>query len=211
MTLRSVIAATCGALLLGAACAVQAGTARDRLDEFLGGLDALQADFRQVLLDEQGRASEESRGVVYLHRPGRFRWDYRQPHPQIVVADGQRLWLYDPELEQVTVQPQAEALGATPAALLASERPLEESFRVTELPPREDGTAWLALAPRDPGSSFEGIRVGLGAQGLEAMELEDGFGQTTRIEFSDIRRNPDLDADLFRFTPPEGVDVIRGQ
>jgi len=199
------------ALALALVPAAQAGPARDRLDAFLAGLTRLEAQFRQVLLDTEGRAADESTGTVYLQRPGRFRWDYREPFPQLIVADGETIWLYDPDLAQVTARKQDLALSSTPAALLASDRPVDESFRVTELPPEEDGSTWLALEPREAGSSFEGIRVGFDASGLKAMELKDGFGQTTRLEFSEIQRNPQLASDLFRFTPPEGVDVIQGQ
>jgi outer membrane lipoprotein carrier protein len=188
-----------------------AGPARDRLDAFLSDLTNLQAEFRQVLVDDDGRAADTSTGTVYLQRPGRFRWDYRDPYPQLIVADGEKIWLFDPDLSQVTVRSQQQSLGSTPAALLASDRPVDESFLVTELPLRDDGSAWLALKPRDTSSSFEGIQVGFDANGLTAMELKDGFGQTTRLEFSDIQRNPELASDLFRFTPPDGVDVIQGQ
>jgi len=203
--------ALCATLLLCLAGGAHAGPARERLDEFLRDLKALQADFRQVLVDDRGEDADESSGVMYLRRPGRLRWDYRRPYEQLIVADGERLWLYDTDLAQVTVRSQRQALGTTPAALLASDRPVDESFEVTELPRREDGSLWLALKPREAGGSFEAIRVGFGAEGLKAMELEDGFGQTTRLEFSAIQRNPQLDAELFRFTPPVGVDVIQDQ
>ena len=199
------------ALLAALALPAAAGDGRDRLDAFLQGLETLQAEFRQELLDESGQPVEESTGTVILARPGRFRWDYRTPYRQLIVADGEQVWLYDPELLQVTVRRQAGALDATPAALLASRQPVEEVFRVDELGRGDDGLTWLALAPRAEGGSFEAIRVGLDEHGLKRMELRDGFGQTTRLEFRDIRRNPALDEERFRFTPPPGVDVIRGQ
>ncbi len=206
---RARLAAAAALLLLSHAAA--AGTARARLDAFLHGLDALQAEFRQVLLDDKGEPADESTGTVYLSRPGRFRWDYRAPFPQLIVADGRQVWLYEPDLSQVTVRPQGTALDSTPAALLASDRPVEESFEIAELPGRDDGRDWLALTPRDAGATFEGIRVAFGADGLAAMELTDSFGQVTRLEFSRMMRNPDLDPALFEFAPPDGVDVIRGQ
>lgn len=211
IALNNLVRAAAAALLLILAGTASAGTARDRLDAFLHGLESLEGRFRQVLLDERGQAVDESSGRVYLQRPGRFRWDYTEPFPQLIVADGQRVWLFDQGLEQVTVRPQSQALGSTPAALLASTQPVDESFVVTELDTREDGSAWLALEPRDSAGSFESIRIGLGEQGLRAMELRDSFGQTTRIEFSDLGRNPRLDPALFQFTPPAGVDVIQGQ
>ena len=198
-------------MLAVASLPASAGPGRDRLDAFLSGLETLQADFRQVLLDETGEPSEETSGVVYLARPDRFRWDYREPYRQLIVADGRAVWLYEPDLLQATTRDQSRALDATPAALLASRRPVDDAFEVTELEVAADGTAWLALAPKEPGGSFEAIRIGLGEEGLRGMELKDGFGQTTRLEFSAIERNPELDAALFEFTPPAGVDVIRGQ
>lgn len=211
IVLNSFVRAAVAALLLIVIGPASAGTARDRLDAFLHDLASLEGRFRQVLLDDQGQPVDESSGTVYLQRPGRFRWDYTEPFPQLIVADGERVWLFDPGLEQVTVRPQSQAMGTTPAALLASTQPVDESFEVTELERDEEGSTWLALEPRDSASSFETIRIGFGEQGLQAMELRDSFGQTTRIEFSDIRRNPQLDAALFRFTPPAGVDVIQGQ
>ena len=198
-------------MLVILAANASAGQARDRLDAFLLDLGSLEASFRQILLDERVQSADESSGTVYLRRPGRFRWDYTEPFPQLIVADGERVWLFDPGLEQVTVRAQSQALGSTPAALLTSDRPVDETFTITELGTHADGIAWLMLEPRDTGGNFEGIRIAFDARGLHAMELRDSFGQTTRIEFTDIRRNPELDAALFRFTPPTGVDVIQGQ
>jgi len=188
-----------------------AGPGSERLHDFLAGLETLQADFRQVLLDEKGQTEDESSGQVYLARPGRFRWDYRSP-PQLIVADGQQVWLYDEELSQVTVRAQANALDDTPAALLASTAPVEDSFNIAELGERDDGSVWLSLTPKSTASNFDGIKVGFDRDGvLQTMELQDAFGQITRLEFSAIERNPPLDAELFRFTPPPGVDVIQAQ
>jgi outer membrane lipoprotein carrier protein len=199
-------------LLLAVLCApAAAGTGLERLRAFLDGLDTLRAEFRQVLVDERGEALEEAAGSVLLARPGRFRWDYVEPYRQLIVADGQQLWLYDPDLAQVTVRPQAGALDATPASLLASRRPVDEVFVIEELGVDAEGVAWLALEPREAGSSFESIRVGLNAGGGLRMRLVDGFGQTTDLAFLDVQRNPSVAEERFRFTPPEGVDVIRGQ
>lgn len=209
--MNTCVRAACGIGLLVLASTASAGPGRERLDAFLEGLRSLEGQFRQVLLDEHGQAVDESTGTVYLQRPGRFRWDYTEPFPQLIVADGERVWLYDPGLEQVTVRAQSQALGSTPAALLTSKQPVDQNFEITELNGSADGNAWLALEPRDAAGNFERIRIGFDAQGLHAMELSDSFGQTTRIEFSALRRNPELDAGLFRFTPPAGVDVIQGQ
>ena len=203
---------TAAALLLSSivCSAAWAGPGSEHLHGFLAELRTLQADFRQVLMNDSGQVEEESSGQLYLSRPGRFRWDYRAPHAQLIVADGQQVWLYDKELSQVTVREQADALADTPAALLASTTPVEDSFNVTELGERSDGSVWLSLTPKSTASNFDAIMVGFGRSGqLRAMELKDSFGQTTRLEFSSIERNRTLDPALFRFTPPSGADVIQ--
>jgi outer membrane lipoprotein carrier protein len=204
--------ATAMVVMLCSSTSAQAGPGGDHLRAFLDGLNTLQASFRQILLDEQGVADDESSGQMYLSRPGRFRWDYLQPNPMLIVADGNQIWLYDKDLEQVTVRAQALTLNNTPAALLASTAPIADSFEVSELGEREDGSIWLSLRPHAEDSSFEGIRVGFAGDGaLQAMELKDSFGQTTRLLFSQIQRNPELDEELFKFSPPTDVDVIEAQ
>ncbi len=200
-------AALCIAL---AAAPALAGPGRDRLDAFLDGLDAFQAEFDQVLLDENKQPVDESTGTVYLLRPGRFRWDYRAPYPQLIVADGEQVWMYEPELAQATVRPQQDILGATPAALLSATEPVDTRFIVEELGTRDDGSDWLSLKPKESNASFVAIRIGFDGDTLKVMELEDSFGQTTRLTFRELSRNPALDRGLFAFEPPAGTDIIRG-
>lgn len=183
----------------------------ERLDTFLSGLETLQAQFRQILMDENLQPLEESEGVVYLKRPDRFRWDYTAPYEQLIVADGRKVWMYEPELEQVTVRPQNNLIGATPAALLSTTEPVAKRFEVKDMGPGKDGQSWLRLQPRDPGASFVAIRLAFTGPALSVMELEDSFGQTTRLEFSAMQRNPPLDGALFSFSPPDGTDVIEGE
>ena len=187
-----------------------AETARQQLDEFLTGLETLRAEFAQSLLDEKGQVVDESRGTLYLVRPDRFRWDYRDPYPQLIVADGKQVWMYEPDLEQATVRAQRDLVGSTPAALLSTTEPVEERFEVAELGAGDDGYRWLGLTPKDSSASFVAIRVGFNASVLKMMELEDTFGQTTRIVFSQLTRNPVIDGAKFLFEPPAGTDVIRG-
>lgn len=197
-------------LVLSAAPAAPAGAGKARLDAFLRDVQSLKADFTQILLDENRREVQRSGGTVAVQRPGRFRWDYRIPYRQLIVADGEKLWFYDSELAQVTVRDQGQALGATPLLVLAGTRPLEEDFTVTEL--GEQGPlAWVELVPRRPDTEFQRVRVAFGPAGLARMELVDGFGQTSRLIFTGLVRNPTLDPGLFRFTPPPGVDVIEGK
>ncbi len=181
-------------------------SATARLKAFFHGLQTLRADFRQVVRDADGDILQETRGTLALQRPNHFRWDYLSPYRQVIVTDGNTLWLYDEDLEQVTVKDYA-AIGGTPATLLSSDRPLEESFAIRELPPAA-GILRVALRPLAEDSGFEKIRLGFSAQGLAFMELVDSFGQTSTIHFQNLRRNIPLDAALFTFQAPPGVDVI---
>jgi chaperone LolA len=180
----------------------------DQLDAFLKGLKTLEADFQQSLFDENLNRLEDSRGAFLLSRPDRFRWDYRQPEAQLIIADGDKVWIYDRDLSQVTERAMGAALGATPAMLLSSDRPVGENFEVSELRP-SGGLEWIGLKPRLSDTGFSHIRLGLDRNVLKLMELIDSFGQLTRIEFSNIRRNPRIDPSAFEFEPPKGVDVIR--
>ena len=182
--------------------AAGASGATERLDGWLAANESFRARFTQAVFDEDGLRIASSRGTVVFRRPYRFRWDYEAPGPQIIVADGRELWWYDVELEQVTVRPVASALEGTPAALLAgSGGRAGEHFRVTALEPA-GGVDWFQLVPRGAGAAFRALRVGLRGDELLAIEMEDGFGQTTRIDFFDVESDPPLADELFRFTPP---------
>lgn len=196
----------CAVLLSGTAAA--ADTGRERLDAFLAETHTLRADFSQALYDENLKPLEESRGRMQIQRPGRFRWDYETPYPQVIVADGANVWIYDSELEQVTIRALGDAVGNTPALLLTSDRPLEESFAVRDLG-LQGALAWVELTPRESEeATFSSVRLGFSDRSLEMMELKDSFGQLTQLSFSGVEKNPQLDETLFSFTPPDGVDVI---
>lgn len=184
-----------------------AGIASERLDDFFANVKALQADFHQTLLDGNGSMVKEASGVLVMQRPGKFRWDYLLPYKQLIVADGKKIWVYDSELEQVTVKPMDTALGSTPALLLSGDQPLEESFTITDLGPNE-GLEWVELLPKTPDGSFERVRLAFDETSLRRMELVDNFGQLTALEFKKIQRNVDPDPALFSFVPPDGVDII---
>ncbi len=181
--------------------------ADSRLQSFISGTRTLSAQFTQIVTDRTGRKVQESQGSLYLSRPGKFRWVYSKPYSQIVVGDGSRLWLYDQDLEQVTVRKLDQALGESPAALLAGSNEVERLFTFRDVG-QADGLTWLEATPRSKEGSFEAVRMGFRGNDIVAMEVRDGFGQVTRLHFSNIRRNPTLPAELFRFTPPKGVDVI---
>lgn len=186
---------------------LSAGTADDRLRAFLSEVKTLQADFEQVVLDEQQKELQRGVGMFVVRRPGQFRWDYYRPYQQLIVADGERIWVYDPELEQVTVKPQDETLSDTPAMLLSGGQPIDESFEIKDLGSR-DGLEWLELYPKQQEGNFERLRLGFAAQDLKRMEMVDGFGQLTIFTFSRIKRNLELGDSLFQFHPRPGVDVI---
>ena len=196
------------ALVPAIAGADAAGDARaaSRLAAAIGSLTALRAEFRQTVTDANGEPTEFAEGSVSLARPGRFRWDYRSP-PQLIVSDGSTVWLYDAELAQVTVRPAAETLSGTPALLLSGDRELADDFEIADAG-TEDGLAWIRLKPKDADGDFSELEVGIAGQQLRRMTLVDRLGQTTRLEFSQIERNPKFDEGTFTFVVPPGVDVV---
>jgi chaperone LolA len=178
------------------------------LRAFLSEVATLEAAFSQTLVEPGTGREQVSEGRLYLKRPKQFRWDYREPVPQLVVADGTDLWLYDPDLEQATVRSLDDGLSSTPAMLLSGEGRLEDTFEVGAAY-AEAGIDWVELKPLDPESDFDAVRVGFEAGELAAMDITDTLGQTTRIRFSGVRRNIPLDPGLFVFEPPPGADVLR--
>jgi outer membrane lipoprotein carrier protein len=193
-------------LLVFFSAAVQAA-AIDRFRSFLNSTQSVRADFEQKVSDRSGKLVQQSKGSFVLLRPGRFRWMYEKPVDQLIVGDGQRVWIYDRDLNQVTVRRLSKALGSTPAALLAGSSDVEKAFEFSEAGER-DGLEWLEARPRDREAGFERIRMGFGLAGVEAMELTDNFGQTTLLRFTRLVRNPKVDPAEFRFEPPKGADVL---
>jgi len=196
------------AMLLASANSWAAHEGKRALDGFLSRLHSLQSDFVQSLVDANGKVLDESEGVLQIVRPGKFRLEYKSgSNNQLYVADGKRIWIYDRDLAQVTVRKQDGSLGSTPALMLSSTAPIEKNFRIRELGFHE-GFQWLELKPLKSEGSFEYVRIAMEGKELRAMEMVDGFGQTTRLFFKTTKRNPKLDASLFKFTPPKGVDVV---
>jgi outer membrane lipoprotein carrier protein len=179
----------------------------DALKSFLGQTKSVKARFAQMVLDRNLKPLQQAQGVMQFSRPGKFRWDYVKPYEQTIVGDGTRLWIYDKDLNQVTVRKLDRALGASPAALLAGSNDLERDFTLSDSGSK-DGLDWLDAVPKSRDTAFERVRMGFGKSGLAAMELRDQFGQITVITFADIERNPPIAAEVFRFTPPKGADVI---
>ena len=185
---------------------VQAG-AIEQLHQFLQSTKTLKAEFAQTVIAKNGRKPQQSSGQVAISRPGKLRWDIQKPYPQLVVGDGEKIWIYDPELKQVTVRKAGQAIGGSPAALLAGNNELEKNFNLSEAGESE-GFNWVEAIAKADDSGFEKIRLGLVGSDLRAMELYDNFGQTTLIRFSRLERNTTLPAATFKFTPPAGVDVV---
>ena len=179
----------------------------ERFQAYLRDTQTARADFEQQVHDRERKLVQRSTGNFAFLRPGRFRWSYAQPYAQLIVGDGTRVWVYDQDLNQVTVRAMAKALGSTPAALLAGAADVERAFELSDAGSR-DGLEWLEAKPREREAGFERIRLGMGAAGVQAMELTDHFGQTTVLRFSNIVRNPPLEASAFRFEPPKGADVL---
>ena len=198
---------TLSAAIVALAPGLAAAGAVDQLHDFLKNTKTLRADFAQVVIAKSGRKPQQSSGVVAISRPGKLRWEIQKPYPQLVVGDGEKIWIHDPELQQVTVRKAGQAIGGSPAALLSGSNELEKNFTLKEAG-ESDGMAWVEATPKANDSGFERVRLGFSGSDLKAMELLDSFGQTTLIRFSRIERNPALPASIFRFTPPAGADVV---
>lgn len=198
--------ALAGILALGPASAWAAG-AIDALERFLADTTSAQGTFIQESVGGSSSRVERSEGSFAFERPGRFRWEVTRPYEQLMVADGDQVWFYDRDLEQVTVRPMAEAMGATPAAMLFGSRELDKTFSLADAGVA-DGIAWLVATPLTRDAGFEQLRVGF-ADGLpRTMEVLDAFGRTVRFHFEAIDTHPELPADTFRFEVPPGVDLI---
>ena len=193
-------------LLLLPGAALGASTV-DELKNLLQQTTTARAHFAQIVLDSNMRTLQRATGTMQFSRPGKFRWQYDKPYEQLIVSDGSQVWLYDKDLNQVTVRRLDRALGSSPAALLAGSNEIEKSYTLTGIG-NQEGLDWLEAGPRTRDTGFETIRLGFGKAGLEAMELRDQFGQITVIKFSTIERNAKLPPEIFRFTPPKGADVI---
>ncbi|MGI8561532.1 MAG: outer membrane lipoprotein chaperone LolA, partial [Luteimonas sp.] len=182
--------------------------ARDDLKSFTTGLKGLDGQFTQQVYDASGKLKETSSGRVALSAPRLFRWEYVKPYPQLIVADGKKVWVYDPDLEQVTVRPQGVEEQNSPLAALIDPSRLDRDFNVREADSK-GGLAWLVLTPKQPAdASFQNARLGFSAAGLTRMEVVDALGQRTEIAFSGWKRNPGFAKSTFSYTPPKGVDVV---
>ena len=206
--MRRITALATAATLLFASAA-QAG-ARDDLDAFTHDLKGLKASFTQQVFDPNGNAKERSSGELALSAPRLFRWEYTKPYEQLIVADGTRVWVYDPDLQQATRRAQGAAEQGSPLAALIDPARLDRDYIVAEAG-SDGGLEWLTVKPRkQDGAGFESARLGFGDDGLEQMQFVDALGQKSVIRFGKWQRNPSFPAATFHFAPPKGVDVIDG-
>jgi len=184
-----------------------AGQPVEQLKTFLAASKSLTADFKQVLIDEAGTPKQTSFGQFFLQRPGKFRWNYTKPFQQEIVSNSGKVWFYDTDLEQVTVKKLDESVGSTPALLLSGDVSLEKNYNM-EAQGSEGDMQWIKLIPKSQESTFKYVLIGLEKGKLAGMELNDNFGQLTRIYFSNLLINPPIKPTLFEFTPPKNADVF---
>lgn len=182
-------------------------SAKELLNNFFSDLKTLTADFEQVVQNSQLNAVERASGKLWIQRPGKFRWNYDKPYVQEIVSNGEKIWIYDADLEQVTIKQVNKTLGNTPALLLSNDKPIEESFTIYQM---DKGLSlnWVELQPKDNEAGFNSIRLGFDKKRLAEMLLEDNLGQTTRLIFSGLKRNQVVNSALFNFVPPKNADVF---
>ncbi len=186
---------------------VAADEVADRLNRALNSLDNLQAEFKQTVLDDDKQVVQQSMGEVSIQRPGKFTWIYQQPYEQQIIADGKELWVFDVDLDQVTVKPMESGLSTAPIMLLMQKQPVENEFEVNEVGQRKF-LYWIELLPKQQDMEFSRVYIGLENEVVKAMELRDNFGQSTQIVFENLRTGVVFDPKTFEFDPPPGVDVF---
>jgi outer membrane lipoprotein carrier protein len=201
---RSIVAVAFAACSLSASAA---DDARAKLDAFAKGLDAVSGTFLQQVFDANGRSTDTSKGTLALKAPRQFRWQYDEPFPQLIVADGANVWIYDEDLEQVTVRPQSIEEAQSPLTVLTDPGQLRRDYDVTTQPDAE-GLSWLRLTPTTKDPAFVSCDLGFNGDELSRMVVRDSLGQRNEMRFGRWQRNPTLDPALFQFTVPEGADLV---
>jgi len=198
-------------ILMAALClaAIEAhAAATDKLKSFISATRSAQANFTQEVQDKNGKVLQSASGTMQFVRPGKFRWEYRKPYAQLIVGDGQKFWMYDVDLNQVTVKRLDAALGSSPAALLSGSDEIERGFVLSNIQGR-DGLEWLQAKPKSNETTFEKILMAFNSKSqLVVMELHDAFGNHTVLRFSELVKNPPMSPQRFKFMPPKGADVL---
>ena len=178
------------------------------LETFYANVNTLKAEFRQTVFDTDQQIIDQSRGVLYIARPGKFRWEYNSPLPQTIISDAEKIWIHDIELEQVTVRNYQQTLAGTPAELLAGNGELNSQYELVSIDDLADGMEWLSLTPKSDDTQFEEVRIGFKDNKLLMMRLIDSFERTTQLIFDDLEENASINLSLFSFDVPDNVDVI---
>jgi len=184
-----------------------AKSAEERLNDALASLDNLTADFKQTVLDDDKKIVQQSSGKVAIQRPGKFSWIYTTPYEQQIIADGKELWIYDVDLDQVTVKPMTTGLASAPIMILMRNSKLGSEFNISEVGQRKF-LYWVELEPKSQEMDYTKVYIGIEDGVVKAMELRDKFGQSTQIVFENLRLNVVHNPKTFKFVPPEGVDVF---
>lgn len=197
-------------LLLCVAGLAQAAEGTQALQHFYKQVDTLSADFQQVQRDDNGNVVQQASGTFLLSRPKKFRWEYDQPYKQIIVSNGDVFKFYDVDLAQVTVRNIGATLKATPALLLTGGEALDEAFKITD-GGQHDGLNWIHLTPKADDTDFKSVDLGLKDDVPALMQLHDNLGQTTSINFGNVKINPDLAASKFTLDVPDDVEVVDGR
>ncbi|AOB32338.1 hypothetical protein AKI39_18845 [Bordetella sp. H567] len=208
LSLRVAALASTAAIALCAWLPAHAATAQEQLHAFVSAVTAATGSFTQATSGgQQSQPRPPQSGTFSFQRPGRFKWSVQKPYEQLIVSDGKQVYQYDPDLAQVTVRKVDQAIGTSPAAILFGSGSLEQSFDVSALPAK-DGLEWLRAKPRTTDAGFSRVDIGFKDNQPARIELLDAFGQTTRVDLSNIVPNPRISAQDFQFTPPKGVDVV---
>jgi outer membrane lipoprotein carrier protein len=204
-TIMATVLAASALALTGSACA----GALDQFKSFVAGTKAARGEFTQTQQRKSatGKTSPVSSGTFVFARPGKFIWTYRKPYEQVLQADGETMYIYDKDLNQVTTRKLGNALGSSPAAILFGSNDLEKNFTLADAGTR-DGLEWLTATPKAKDTTFAEIGIGLKDGVPQAMELKDAFGQTSVLKFTSFQRNPSLGATHFKFEVPKGADVV---
>lgn len=187
-----------------------ASSAVEAFESFVQNVPAARGTFKQFTVSDQGQTARAQTGTYAFDRPGKFRWDTTEPFPQQVASDGQTLYQYDPDLQQLTVRALDQSIGSSPAAILFGQGQLRQAFEISTLPDA-DGMRWLRAVPRQPDAGLTQLDIGMREGRPVRLVLVDGFGQTTRVELLTLRAQSEFSEGEFRIDPPPGADVIRLQ
>lgn len=178
------------------------------LTDLLNQMQTMRASFKQIIYDNRGKAVQQSSGTMALNRPGKFRWQVTQPMPQTIIANSGRLWVYDPDLQQVVIRSLQTEAGEAPALLLSNQNAtFDTNYSISNLP-AEQGLKWFLLKPKQKDNMFSAVKLAFAGSQLKEMVLEDQIGHVTRMQFTKIEMNVNLPASLFEFKAPAGTDVI---